>query len=141
MELSDITSALSSAAPYAGAITALANLGIDITKAVTPDQIAEYEAQHQARVREATDRISALVANPLDAGAARSINDFDDELCALAGQPVVGGVRGVTVTIRVDRWLAHITAASEEIRDHGIILAGLAYAQRQQPVTPATPAK
>ena len=139
MNLSDVTSALSSAAPYAGAITALANLGIDITKAVTPDEIATYENEHQQRIKQAADLVSGLVAKP-DADTERAINDFDDELCAREGCPIVGGIPGVTVTIRVDRWLAHVTGISAGIRDHAIINAYIASAtnggQKQQPVAP-----
>ena len=115
MDITDVTAALTAAAPYSGAITALANLGIDITKAVTPDAAQNYENDHKGRITQAAELVSELLANPGDVGVQQRLNAFDDGMCAASGYPVAGGVAEQTITIRVDRYLAHVAGLSAGI--------------------------
>jgi hypothetical protein len=141
MELSEITSALSDAAPYAGAIEALANLGIDITKLITPDTAQANDQQRTQRIQQAADLLSALVADPSPDNADRIVA-YDDELCLAAGYPIVGGVSGPTVTVGVQRFLLHESAVAELIALRGLfnqlVVAGGKPVQQPAAVTPPT---
>jgi hypothetical protein len=133
MDLSEITSALSDAAPYAGAITALANLGIDITKLVDPSQ--NYDQLYQDRCAKAADLITALVEKPgADSGAA--FTTFLNELLATAGRPVVGGISTECVSIRVDH-LLNLVSGNAELVEYRELFSQLGSANRSGSVQPA----
>jgi hypothetical protein len=134
--LAEIATDLSNAAPYAGAIEALANLGIDITKLITPDQAQQYANERKARLQKAAELVSELLANP-SPGTEQRLNDFDDQLCLDAGFPLAGGVAEPTITIRVSRYLAHVGGLSAGV-EFASLFNELAVGPKP-PVAAATP--
>lgn len=113
MNLSDITSALSGAAPYAVAIEDLATLGIDITKAITPDAAQANDQIRTQTLEQAADLLTELVANP-NADTENRVAAFDDELCLSTGYPLVGGISGGPfIRVGVQRFLQHQSAMAE----------------------------
>jgi hypothetical protein len=109
--ITEVSSALSNAAPYAGALTAFANLGIDITQLIKPSEV-DYDQQYQDQLKQAADLITALVEKPgADSGAA--FTTFLNELLVSAGRPVVGGISATEVSIRVDHLLNLVSGTAE----------------------------
>jgi hypothetical protein len=138
--ISQVGSALSNAAPYASAITALASLGIDITELIKPSEV-DYDAQYQDQLKQAADLITALVEKP-GADSAAAFTTFLDELLIAAGRPVVGGISTQCVAVRVDHLLNLVSGNAELVLYLQLFLQLNSARQQQAPVTePGSTAK
>jgi hypothetical protein len=86
MDVTQITSLLSAAAPYSGAITALAELGIDTEKLCAPDLAQKYDELYKTQLAD----FVATCAAPDSPDRADRLNAFVQQVCLRNGTPALG---------------------------------------------------
>ena len=130
--LSDLAATLTQAAPYAGAIEAAANFGIDVTKLFTPDLTQKYDDQTKARIGE----LVSILESPGSDQPAR-LGAFFQQLCIDGESPAVG--LGDDISIPVVYLLALATISCKFVALNSmfneLVLAG------KQPAAAAPAAK
>jgi hypothetical protein len=137
MDISQLTSLLSAALPYSGAITALADLGIDITKIITPDLAQKYDNNYRSDL----SIFASIMAEPDSIERADQLADFVGGVCLDDGTPIVGIPAGPSELVPVAALVALVNDALLYRRERAINDELILGAKQQQPAVAAPATK